>query len=90
MKSRILKYPVPARKGFALELPSHSDFLDVQVQRDEVVMWFRTSVEPLTMCRRQFRCIPTGIEFDDAGMTYLRTFQFEKEHLVFHLYELVS
>lgn len=80
----IWKFPVqPGR--FTLELPIEARFRALQVQHGQPMMWLEVDPHGLREAIT-FRVIPTGVEFDEAGLRYLGTFQVHEGNLVFHVY----
>ncbi len=84
---RIFKYHVSEPEQHLL-LPTGAKVLTVTTQYGEPVMYALVDPNAPTE-ERTFRCIPTGKEFDPAGLTYIDTFTVEG-NLVFHCFEEVQ
>jgi hypothetical protein len=86
----IWKYPVPASRRGAVEMPKGAKILTVQMQGDDVCMW--AMVDPAApLERRQFLVVGTGHDIPGAdALTYLGTFQPDEggSPLVFHVFEV--
>lgn len=83
MGRRVIYEYAVERGSFTLGLPVGAQFLDVQIQGTQPVMWFCLDPES----REQpcgFTCVGTGEESPD-GARYLGTFQMP-DGLVYHLF----
>jgi hypothetical protein len=69
-----------------LPIPKGAKLLDVQTQNEHPQAWFLVDPEQPEE-DRIFRVYPTGVGFDDSGLTYTGTFQIKGGALVFHVFE---
>lgn len=85
----IYKYDVTPGE-FTLELPWKAQILCVQVQNNTPRLWVQFASGSTPCIERYFRCVPTGVEFNDnpnCYCDYIGTFQIDSGALVFHLFE---
>ncbi len=98
----IWKYPFEVLDEFTIAMPSHSQILCVQTQREQGCIWAYVDPDEPTEGRR-FRLIGTGHPIDDLtdyvspinskdshgiySDKYVGTFQLQEGYLVFHLFE---
>lgn len=69
-----------------LEMPLGAKVLSLQVQDNQPQIW--ALVDPAQFkVKRTFLAVPTGGEFESAGMKYVGTFQINNGSLVFHIFE---
>src|SRR4051812_18868695 len=80
----IWKYEVGPRT--VLEMPKGARILSLQVQDNAPKIWALVDTNQMKV-RRVFRVLPTGMEFDAAGLAYVGTFQLDGGKAVFHLFE---
>lgn len=69
-----------------LEMPQGAKILSLQVQGNVPQIWALVDTGQWKVSRT-FRALPTGAEFDAAGLTYIGTFQINSGALVFHIFE---
>ncbi len=81
----IWKYTIQGPR-VTLEMPQGAKILSLQVQNNQPKIWALVDTYQPNVSRT-FRAIPTGSEFDAAGLTYIGTFQIDDGWLVFHLFE---
>lgn len=81
----IYKYPVSKGGVTELEMPKGATFLDVQVQRGEIVLWFAVDPERRTT-RRLVMVYNTGAHLNDEVSGYLGTVQLLEGDLVKHIF----
>lgn len=87
----ILKYPVPVKDAFEIDLHLGAAVLCVQTQGHDgpPFIWVE-SIESREKKTRKFRLFGTGHPIANAfELRYIGTFQQEDGHFVFHLYEQV-
>ncbi len=70
-----------------ISIPEGARILALQVQANQPQLWALVDPQRPTM-GRMFKAVPTGLPFDDEGLTYIDTFQINGGTLVFHLFEL--
>jgi hypothetical protein len=87
MSNTIHKFDVPTAATFTLRLPDEAQVLTVQVQNGEPRLWVVVNTDELFMVTRTFLLYGTGHPLPDdlSGHLYIGTFQ--RERLVFHLFE---
>ena len=81
----VWKYELPDAKKFTLQMPSHPEFLSIQLQNGKPCLWARVDTDDL-MYDFTFHIVFTGHEFpkfDGLAMKYLGTFQVES--FVYHV-----
>lgn len=70
-----------------ISIPEGARLLSVQTQDNQPQLWALVDPSKPKM-GRAFRAIPTGLDFEDEGLTYIDTFQINGGTLVFHLFEI--
>lgn len=91
MKRTIYKYHLrPSAQVQRLELSRYSRFRAVQVQHDEITLWFDVPARSDTKTVRSFLTVPTGGEFENSKAVYLGTVQLVGGAFVWHIYEVTS
>jgi hypothetical protein len=81
----IWKYTIQGPR-VTLEMPQGAKIVSLQVQDNQPQIW--ALVDPSEWkISRTFRALPTGVEFNAAGLTYVGTFQINDGTLVFHIFE---
>ena len=83
----IWKYPVCQSSEFSRMMPQGAKFLSVQLQHEDVQMWFLVDPHEF-MEPKAFRVISAGEHFGERAegdLTYLGTFQ--QGNFVYHLFE---
>lgn len=80
----IWKYELAPR--ITLEIPQGARILCVQPQMNKPQMWALVDTGQYKTSRT-FRVLPTGVEFNAAGLAYIGTFQINDGALVFHVFE---
>lgn len=81
--ARVYKYPITGK----IELPKGSKILSVHSKCDGNFLYVQvpdneTEVEP-----HFFRVLPTGVQFDDTGCTYIGSV-IEDDYYIYHIYEV--
>jgi hypothetical protein len=84
----IYQYPVQVGE-FTIELPEYAQYLTVQVQGEQPVMWALGDPDELRR-RRRFLCVEAGstIDADPDELRYIGTFQLSGGALISHLFEI--
>lgn len=81
----IWKYDIKIEDSFTLSFPCTSEFLAVQEQRGEAVMWCEVDPDSPQVNRTMF-VVGTGHKVPADAQNYLGTFQLRSGIFVFHLY----
>lgn len=82
----IWKYEIEATDRLTISIPKGAQFLSVQVQRQNICVWFLVNPK-LPPEDRFFSIYGTGHVIPMQPGTYLGTFQLMGGSLVFHLFE---
>ncbi len=84
---KVFKYELTASKTM-LQLPHGADLLSVQMQFNTPVLWALVDPKKQLKETRVIAIIPTGVEFDADGASYIATFQTDGGRLIFHAFEI--
>lgn len=83
----IHKYPLNAYPTQHY-IPQDAEFLCVQTQNNEPMMWFLVDTTKAKV-QRNFALVGTGFKIDFVNGEYRGTFQLDQGTLVFHVFELL-
>ena len=80
----IWKFELPPHR--TVVMPVGAKILCCQTQNEKPYLWALVDPEAPKE-QRQFQVIPTGVDFDPTGFTYLGSFHGVMGWMVFHLFE---
>lgn len=83
---RVLKYQVPLKESFSVNLPEGAEVLTVQAQHEVPQMWARVD-DTKPSRERRFMLTGTGHDIKGPGR-YVETVQLAGGSLVLHLFEV--
>lgn len=84
----VRKCSIPSSLDFSLDLPSGSQILSLQTQRNLPVIWVLVDADSNDIVTRHFIQVGTGREMPtDAPLRYLATYQDNDLALVWHVFE---
>lgn len=81
----IYKYQLPITDDFEIQLPINSEFLKIDIQHENVVMWVKLDKDS-EMKFYQFHCYGTGHPIENKNLKYIDTIIIDNGNLVFHYF----
>ena len=84
---KIIMYGLKGREREVIEIPKDAVILSAKILLGSVILWVKIDSENKALSPRMFRIISSGINFDDAGLTYIDSI--EKDGYVWHIFEEV-
>jgi len=86
----IFKYQLDSRRVQPIEMPSHSQILSIQGQRDDICIWALVNPK-LPVVARTFEIVLTGMPIlpNSSYRKYLGTVLFDEGSYVTHIFERI-